>query len=262
MGFSGLVVVFSIIGQIYDIDQKVNSICQQKMALNRASEVIGIYNSRAIAAAPGSRVAFKAINFSGHYKGGYVRESTKIHRNPGAGMAPAGAAAGSPGMQITIPVPPGSPPGTLPTTQWVPCMVAPGAGGAPLAGSAIAIDEMYDDIDSEYAYAFSLSYASKQPDGSIRDELLPPDQAGLAELQTAGKATSGRTMGPGEVLMKKEEAEARYKAYLAKISGMEKELDMQLESLRSKRQALVSQKEEFQKYVAEGIKMTFKNAYA
>jgi hypothetical protein len=262
MGFCSLAVVFGVIGQIYDIDIKINGIVQQKMALNRVSEVVGIYNSRAIGAAPGSRVAFKAINFSGHYRGGYVRESSKVHRNMPAGLSAPGAAGGSPGTMVAIPPPPGSPPGTAPTMQWVPCMAAPGAGGAPAPGSAVAIDELYDDIDSEYAYAFSLNYASKQADGTIRDEVMPSGAPGLAEVQTAGAPAGGRTMGPGEILMKKEEAEARYKVYLAKISSMEKELDMQLESLRSKRTALVSQKEEFQKYVAEGIKMTFKNAYA
>ncbi len=67
---------------------------------------------------------------------------------------------------------------------------------------------------------------------------------------------------PKHERMRKEAAVAQFETYLADLNSQEKEIDMKLETLKAQRVALNSQREEFTKYVAEGIKMTFKNNYA
>lgn len=235
-GFTGLVIIFSIIGQVYDIDLKINSIIQRKMALQKAAETVGIYNSRAIAAAPGSSVIFRPINFSGHYNGGYVTPAVRRWVNPRVGSVPTQNGIPQPCMlnQNIL-----NPDGTI------------NKAAAAIPGSSV--DILYDNIEAGNCYAFTV-YQAPNPNGSFNATVAAPG--------TAPAHANGRPLNDGELWMKKEEAEALYKVYLQKISAMEKELDMELEALRSKRQALVSQRDEFQKYVAEGIKMTFKNAYA
>ncbi len=70
------------------------------------------------------------------------------------------------------------------------------------------------------------------------------------------------TAKKGELMLDKKQAEELAKAYLEALNQMEKEIDMKLETLKSQRAALNSQKEEYQKYVSEGIKSSFKNNYA
>lgn len=72
---------------------------------------------------------------------------------------------------------------------------------------------------------------------------------------------NGQPLTPGEAFMSKEEAEALYNGYLKEIKAKEEEIDMELETLKARRQALVSQREEFTKYIGEGIKTTFRNSY-
>jgi outer membrane murein-binding lipoprotein Lpp len=46
------------------------------------------------------------------------------------------------------------------------------------------------------------------------------------------------------------------------LKEAEKRIDQQLEELKAMRTAMESEKQEFQKYVSENIKNTFKNSYA
>jgi hypothetical protein len=109
------------------------------------------------------------------------------------------------------------------------------------------------------------------PDGSRVDPSVYTIDASLQSLidSTPGVtmdpagAPSSVTMGmqPGELLMKKETAEAMYKAYFAKISAIEKEIDTQLERLKSANQALMTEMETFQKFLKDDIGQMTNNAY-
>lgn len=79
--------------------------------------------------------------------------------------------------------------------------------------------------------------------------------------QCAYDPQTGEALEPGEVYMNKEEAEELYKAYISEIDAREKEIDMEIESLKAKRTAITQIKEEAQKYIAEGIKTAFRNNY-
>jgi hypothetical protein len=54
---------------------------------------------------------------------------------------------------------------------------------------------------------------------------------------------------------------AWYNAELKRLSSAEKVVDIEMDGIRSKGAALGRQLEEFQKYLADGIKMSFKNMY-
>lgn len=243
-GFTGLCIVFSIISQIYDIDLQINSIIQRKMAMNRVSEVVGLYNCRAINAPDNSLVVMRYVDFSPHYNGQPIQLCSQQFVNPVNGVF------GPQHRNNQGEVLPHrfNGPLLIPNPNNPNQMIA-----NPNARPVAPLDILIHSVSSPNAYVGEV-LTQTQHQGQVSYELALPGEC--------ARYADGTPLGPGERFVTKKQAEEMYKLYLRKISSIEKELDMKLESLRSKRTALVSQKDEFQKYIAEGIKTTFKNAYA
>ncbi len=72
----------------------------------------------------------------------------------------------------------------------------------------------------------------------------------------------GAPLSPNEQLMTSEQMLAEVEQDMREIKAMEEQIDIELERLKSMRTALVQQREEYTKYISEGIKNTFKNNYA
>jgi hypothetical protein len=194
---------------------------RQKTGIEKSRDVLAQYTVGLDKAKEGEEVTVRLLNFSDYdnnAKTGIVRPSTKLHVNPPSGLAPVGAKAGSPGTLIQIPPPEGSPPGTPPTTSWVPC-VAVGPG------EVRAFKPLKDNPDAKSSFPVSVSYQSKQPNGTIRTELMPSGLPGLADVQTAGQPAGGQTLGPGEVRMSQPDAIALYHSYHQRLDEIEGAVD-------------------------------------
>jgi hypothetical protein len=193
----------------------------QKKGIEKSRDVLTQYGVNIDKAQEGEQVTVKLLNFSDYEnnaKTGIVKPSTKLHVNPPPGLAPKGAKAGSPCTQVINPPPPGSPPETLPTVSWVPC-VATGPG------EVRAFNPLKDNPDSKSSYPVSVSYQCKQPNGTIRTELMPSGLPGLVNVQTAGTPAEGPTLGPGEVRMSQLDAIALYHSYHQRLDEIEGAVD-------------------------------------
>ena len=237
MGLSSLAIVLNIIGQVYSIDIRLNTLMQEKLNLSRFSTHVARMQGQALQLRendPKSRAKFRFINFVGERPSFVGRHFTNV-LNPAA---------------------------------------APGAVGAARfqyrSGDLIGVDLERDNLPPAIVHDSRGSVLGggwrapalqnlPRPAAPVPAGTDPDDHALREYIRTN---PGYEELGPGEMWLTKEQIEGNCKAYLAEINAREKELDFQLEDLRSRRTALTTQKEEFTKYVQQGIQSAFKNNYA
>lgn len=105
----------------------------------------------------------------------------------------------------------------------------------------------------------ALQVSPFQMNAGILTPILANNQNG--QLDFVRQYQSKYNGAPGHEYVQRDAALSQYESYLREITDQEKLLDGEMEQARAKLQALNHQKEEFQRYVAENIKTTFRNAY-
>ncbi len=233
MGLSSLAVVMGIIPQIYSIDLLINSKYQQKFALARLSQTIGLTKSRAIGLTdPKARMKMTLLDLRDRF---HPKVSDTQFVNRGFDVAGNFVVGG---MGPCIPMNPGLPWNAQPPSEMYTAYRNVGV----------------DPIDNFEYWLNTLGAQGSVPVENRNGTPTAPGQVPLDE--------NNQPLKPGEVFVDKATAEAIAEYYLQHIKSLEQEIDMELETLKAQRAALTQQREEFTKYVAEGIKTSFKNNYA
>ncbi len=232
MGLSSLAVVNSIIAQVYSIDVLLNSKYQQKFAIARLSQSIGLLKSRALSTQDPNariRVRFLDLRDPSHPQ---PSEERFVNR----GFSPFGFVLGGGGNFAPYD----------PSKAW---------NNQDLTELFTAYRSV--NIDPKNNLGQWLSTLGAQGSVPVQNFDGTAANPGMEAIDE-----NGQTLKPGEAYVDKETAEAMAEYYLKQLNVMEQQIDMELETLKAQRAALVQQREEFTKYVAEGIKTTFKNNYA
>ncbi len=234
MGLSSQAIVMGIISQVYTLDLQINQLYQEKFAIARWAQQIGLKRSRAIGAADGQVLLFRQL-VTDVDQPSHIHWDRTIHTN--IDISPGGAGMFHAPNHAVIESVPRSTTGMTPQQR---------------AQEVYAAHKAWVDAQRGVAPPAGVEPRKYYPSAEVIDA--------AGNRVAPGQAAPGA--GEGERYMKKEEAEAMCDVYLADLNSKEKEVDMKLESLKAQRVALNSQREEFTKYVAEGIKMAFKNNYA
>jgi hypothetical protein len=251
MGMSSLAVVFNIIMQIYDIDFKTQNLYQEKRNLAKWSQVIGQQQARSARLQPRQFDRVRLIDWTGDRPAFSTQHYINRSGPPGPNGQPTwmldtqviGGAVntgGGPVVRESVRNPHFSPNNPNSGPEWI-WKDIPTAGVNPVVVKTFNPNFNPDAVDPNNPNTWQYIDA---PAGTL------------------GRDANGNVLNPGEVFMTKEEQEALFSSYLKELKFREEEIDMELERLKAQRQALVSQREEFTKYISEGIKTTFKNNYA